>query len=93
MHYIFDFSSLVCYSIWQYNISFYSLNTLETKNLLLFILEQQYAEAAVLYESGNFHEKAAALYIRLKNWTKVGQLLVNINSPKMHLQVSYNLMN
>ncbi|KAG7164498.1 WD repeat-containing protein 19-like [Homarus americanus] len=48
--------------------------------------KKQYAEAAVLYESGNFHEKAASLYIRLKNWTKVGQLLVNINSPKMHLQ-------
>ncbi|KAK8722853.1 hypothetical protein OTU49_012085 [Cherax quadricarinatus] len=48
--------------------------------------KKQYSEAAVLYESGNFNEKAAALYIRLKNWNKVGQLLVNINSPKMHLQ-------
>ncbi|KAK3876370.1 hypothetical protein Pcinc_018852 [Petrolisthes cinctipes] len=48
--------------------------------------KKQYSEAAVLYESGNFHEKAASLYIRLKNWGKVGQLLVNINSPKMHLQ-------
>ncbi|XP_045115021.1 WD repeat-containing protein 19-like isoform X2 [Portunus trituberculatus] len=48
--------------------------------------KKQYSEAAVLYESGNFHEKASSLYIRLKNWNKVGQLLVNINSPKMHLQ-------
>ncbi|CAL4106792.1 unnamed protein product, partial [Meganyctiphanes norvegica] len=48
--------------------------------------KKQYSEAAILYESGNYHEKAAALYIRLKNWTKVGQLLPHINSTKIHLQ-------
>lgn len=44
-------------------------------------------EAAALYESAGQYEKAAGLYIKLKNWGKVGSLLSNINTPKIHLQV------
>ncbi|XP_076036473.1 intraflagellar transport protein Oseg6 [Oratosquilla oratoria] len=64
------------------------MNSRSLKRECAEILEskKQYAEAATLYESGQFHEKAAALYIRLKNWAKVGTLLPNINSPKIHLQ-------
>ncbi|XP_064484193.1 WD repeat-containing protein 19-like [Ornithodoros turicata] len=47
---------------------------------------KQYLEAALLYESGNYYDKAAGLYIRLKNWNKVGELLPNITSPKIYAQ-------
>ncbi|XP_076359241.1 WD repeat-containing protein 19-like isoform X2 [Tachypleus tridentatus] len=47
---------------------------------------KQYAEAAMLYEIGNYYDKAASLYIRLKNWNKVGELLPNVVSPKIHAQ-------
>ena len=52
------------------------------------ILEQmkQLSEAASLYESGQYYDKAAHLYIKLKNWTKIGSLLPNISSPKIQLQ-------
>ena len=52
------------------------------------ILEQmkQNTEAASLYESAGSHDKAAYLYIKLKNWTKIGQLLPHISSPKIQLQ-------
>merc|ERR1719273_2524103 len=52
------------------------------------ILEQmkQNTEAASLYESAGSHDKAAYLYIKLKNWSKIGQLLPHISSPKIQLQ-------
>ena len=52
------------------------------------ILEQmkQLSEAAQLYEAGQYYDKAAHLYIKLKNWTKIGALLPNISSPKIQLQ-------
>ena len=52
------------------------------------ILEQmkQLGEAALLYESAQYYDKAAHLYIKLKNWTKIGGLLPNISSPKIQLQ-------
>ena len=52
------------------------------------ILEQmkQLSEAALLYESAQYYDKAAHLYIKLKNWTKIGGLLPNISSPKIQLQ-------
>lgn len=46
----------------------------------------------MLYEKGQFFEKAASTYIRLKNWHKVGELLPHVTSTKIHLQyakVSY----
>ncbi|CAD5124243.1 DgyrCDS12539 [Dimorphilus gyrociliatus] len=47
---------------------------------------KQWSEAAVLYEKGGFFDKAASVYIRSKNWTKVGELLPNVTSPKIHGQ-------
>ena len=54
------------------------------------ILEQmkQLGEAATLYEQANYFDKAAYLYIKLKDWTKIGKLLPHISSPK--IQVSLN---
>lgn len=49
-------------------------------------LKQHLNEAAMLYESGLFYDKAASAYIRLKNWEKVGDVLPNVTSPKIHLQ-------
>ena len=48
---------------------------------------KQNLEAASLYETAGYHDKAAYLYIKLKNWTKIGQLLPHISSPKIQLQV------
>uniref|UniRef100_A0A3P9KAP6 WD repeat-containing protein 19 n=1 Tax=Oryzias latipes TaxID=8090 RepID=A0A3P9KAP6_ORYLA len=47
---------------------------------------KQFSEAAQLYEKGQFYDKAALVYIRCKNWAKVGELLPNVSSPKIHLQ-------
>lgn len=47
---------------------------------------KQFAEAAQLYEKGQYYDKAASVYIRCKNWNKVGELLPNVSSPKIHLQ-------
>ena len=47
---------------------------------------KQLGEAALLYESAQYYDKAAHLYIKLKNWTKIGALLPNISSPKIQLQ-------
>ncbi|CAL1537974.1 unnamed protein product [Lymnaea stagnalis] len=47
---------------------------------------KQWAEAAQLYEQGQYYDKAASVYIRGKNWAKVGELLSKITSPKIHAQ-------
>lgn len=47
---------------------------------------KQLTESASLYELAGSHDKAAYLYIKLKNWTKIGQLLPHISSPKIQLQ-------
>ncbi|XP_029905954.1 WD repeat-containing protein 19 [Myripristis murdjan] len=47
---------------------------------------KQYSEAAQLYEKGHYYDKAASVYIRCKNWAKVGELLPHVSSPKIHLQ-------
>uniref|UniRef100_A0A8C2H4P6 WD repeat domain 19 n=1 Tax=Cyprinus carpio TaxID=7962 RepID=A0A8C2H4P6_CYPCA len=47
---------------------------------------KQYSEAAQLYEKGQYYDKAASVYIRCKNWAKVGELLPHVTSPKIHLQ-------
>ncbi|KAF5926956.1 hypothetical protein HPG69_001588, partial [Diceros bicornis minor] len=46
----------------------------------------QFSEAAQLYEKGLYYDKAASVYIRCKNWAKVGELLPHVSSPKIHLQ-------
>ncbi|XP_077638932.1 WD repeat-containing protein 19 isoform X2 [Lonchura striata] len=47
---------------------------------------KQFSEAAQLYEKGQYYDKAASVYIRCKNWAKVGELLPQVSSPKIHLQ-------
>ncbi|XP_010623408.1 WD repeat-containing protein 19 [Fukomys damarensis] len=47
---------------------------------------KQFSEAAQLYEKGLYYDKAASVYIRCKNWAKVGELLPHVSSPKIHLQ-------
>uniref|UniRef100_A0A6I8R870 WD repeat-containing protein 19 n=1 Tax=Xenopus tropicalis TaxID=8364 RepID=A0A6I8R870_XENTR len=47
---------------------------------------KQLTEAAQLYEKGQYFDKAASVYIRCKNWAKVGELLPHVSSPKIHLQ-------
>ncbi|XP_046901307.1 WD repeat-containing protein 19 isoform X3 [Hypomesus transpacificus] len=47
---------------------------------------KQFSEAAQLYEKGLYYDKAASVYIRCKNWAKVGELLPQVSSPKIHLQ-------
>ena len=47
---------------------------------------KQNSEAANLYELSGYHDKAAYLFIKLKNWAKIGQLLPHISSPKIQLQ-------
>ncbi|XP_071315895.1 WD repeat-containing protein 19-like isoform X2 [Trachinotus anak] len=47
---------------------------------------KQFSEAAQLYEKGQYYDKAASLYLRCKNWTKVGELLPHVSSPRIHLQ-------
>ncbi|OXB83779.1 UNVERIFIED_CONTAM: hypothetical protein H355_002991, partial [Colinus virginianus] len=47
---------------------------------------KQFSEAAQLYEKGQYYDKAASVYIRSKNWAKVGELLPHVSSPKIHLQ-------
>ncbi|KAG7241299.1 hypothetical protein INR49_025817 [Caranx melampygus] len=47
---------------------------------------KQFSEAAQLYEKGQYYDKAASVYIRCKNWTKVGELLPHVSSPRIHLQ-------
>uniref|UniRef100_A0A8D0A626 WD repeat-containing protein 19 n=1 Tax=Sander lucioperca TaxID=283035 RepID=A0A8D0A626_SANLU len=47
---------------------------------------KQFSEAAQLYEKGQYYDKAASVYIRCKNWAKVGELLPHVFSPKIHLQ-------
>ena len=52
------------------------------------ILEQmkQLGEAAALYEQANYFDKAAYLYIKLKDWAKIGKLLPHISSPKIQVK-------
>ncbi len=47
---------------------------------------KQFSDAASLYEMGGYYDKAAYLYIKLKNWAKIGELLPHISSPKIQLQ-------
>ncbi|KAK3739122.1 hypothetical protein QZH41_010524, partial [Actinostola sp. cb2023] len=47
---------------------------------------KQYTESAVLYEKGQYWDKAAAVYMKTKNWAKVGELLNQVTSPKLHSQ-------
>lgn len=48
--------------------------------------KKQNADAALLFEKAQIYDKAAIYYIKLKNWPKVGELLPNVVSNKIHLQ-------
>ncbi|CAG9766952.1 unnamed protein product [Ceutorhynchus assimilis] len=48
--------------------------------------KKQIAEAALLFEKCEQFDKAASNYIILKNWSKVGELLPNVISNRIHLQ-------
>lgn len=47
---------------------------------------QKLNEAAVLFERAEYFDQAASVYIQLKNWNKLGELLPKVTSPKIHLQ-------
>ncbi|PIK59918.1 putative WD repeat-containing protein 19, partial [Apostichopus japonicus] len=47
---------------------------------------KQFSESALLYEKGEYYDKAASVYIRCKNWSKVGELLPKVTSPKIQIQ-------
>lgn len=40
---------------------------------------RQYAESADLFEKSEYYDKAASVYIRSKNWTRVGALLPKVS--------------
>jgi len=63
-------------------------NSRQLKKECAAILEgmKQLTEAAMLYEKGEFYDKAASVYIKTKNWSKVGELLPNLTSPKIYAQ-------
>uniref|UniRef100_A0AC35U0Z1 WD repeat-containing protein 19 n=1 Tax=Rhabditophanes sp. KR3021 TaxID=114890 RepID=A0AC35U0Z1_9BILA len=52
------------------------------------ILEQhkQFIDAANLFQLGNFHDRAAAVSFKAKNYKKVAELLEYVRSPKIHVQ-------
>lgn len=43
-------------------------------------------EAAAMFERADLPERAAAVYIKSKNWTKAGEALKSVANPKLHLQ-------
>ena len=47
---------------------------------------KQWTESAQLYEKSQLYDKAASVYIRNKNWTRVGELLPQVTAPKIHQQ-------
>lgn len=48
--------------------------------------KKQLADAAMLFEKASVYDRAASNYIKLKNWQKIGELLPNVTSSKIHLQ-------
>ncbi|CAF1061503.1 unnamed protein product [Adineta ricciae] len=45
---------------------------------------KQWPEAAELFEKAQCWDSAAIAYIKIKNWVKVGDILPNVNTPKIH---------
>lgn len=48
--------------------------------------KKQSNDAAVLYEKAQYCDKAALIYIKLRNWQKVGELIPVVTSNKILLQ-------
>lgn len=63
-------------------------NSMQHKKDCAAILEtsKSYAEAGALYEDCKLWENAASCYIRMKNWSRVADLLQYIQSPKIFVQ-------
>ena len=72
---------------WRVNFLTYVFDFQALQRECAEILEQmkQLSEAATLYEQANYFDKAAYLYIKLKDWTKIGKLLPHISSPKIQV--------
>ncbi|KAI8921154.1 hypothetical protein DFJ77DRAFT_448813 [Powellomyces hirtus] len=47
---------------------------------------KQYNESATCYERGGFWENAAEMWIRVKNWTKLSNILDRVTTPKIFIQ-------
>lgn len=47
---------------------------------------KQAGDAAVLYEKGQLFEKAALIYIQMKNLAKAAPLMAKVRTPKIHAQ-------
>ncbi|KAJ3181263.1 WD repeat-containing protein 19 [Geranomyces variabilis] len=47
---------------------------------------RQYPESATCYERGGFWEKAADVWIKVKNWNKLSSILDRVTSPKLFIQ-------
>ena len=47
---------------------------------------KQYNEAGTLFEAAQSWDKAASVYIKTKHWSKVGELMKHITSPKLLIQ-------
>ncbi|CAF3582253.1 unnamed protein product [Adineta steineri] len=45
---------------------------------------KQWPEAAELFEKAECWDSAAIAYIKIKNWIKVGDILPNVTTPKIH---------
>ncbi|XP_017769670.1 PREDICTED: WD repeat-containing protein 19 [Nicrophorus vespilloides] len=48
--------------------------------------KKQLQDAATLYERSENYDKAAGCYIKLKNWVKVGEILPQVTSNRVHIQ-------
>ena len=48
------------------------------------LLEKTGSAPLGLYEAGDQPDKAAAIYIRTKNWAAAAPLMARISSPKLH---------
>ena len=60
---------------------------LDCANILMGL--KQYSEAAVVFEKGQFWEKAADAWIRVKNWNRVSGIIGKLRGsdyPKIHMQ-------
>lgn len=61
-------------------------NTLKFQAATILESVKKMNEAALLFEKSNHYDKAAAAYISLKNWKKVGELLPRVNDLKIYRQ-------
>ncbi|XP_072391731.1 WD repeat-containing protein 19 isoform X3 [Diabrotica undecimpunctata] len=78
-------------SLHRFNAAFETCRLVKSREMLQKLAEKalKYLEielAASLFERCYQYEKAASIYIKMKSWSKVGELLPNISSTKIYLQ-------